>query len=226
VTPGAQRSAVTGIGWPETVLGAFLAGTSGLAVVVHAFGPLPLRFTASFVVLPSAILLTGVVLRARRRSARLHAFARTLRVGATWGLAATLAYDAVRPLFKVAAGLTTDPYRAMPIFGHLITGRPPADPLALAVGWAYHFWNGITFGMVYALLPLPPGPLTGFAWAMVLQGLMMVVYPAFLYARLDDPGFLWTGLVGHGLWGLVLGAGVRRATGPARTAAPRAEVRP
>jgi hypothetical protein len=50
----------------------------------------------------------------------------------------------------------------------------------------------------------------GFIWSMLLQGLMMWVYPHFLAVRLEDPGFLMTGLVGHGLWGIVLGYGIKR----------------
>jgi len=45
---------------------------------------------------------------------------------------------------------------------------------------------------------------------MILQGLMMWVYPHFLAIRLEDPGFLMTGIVGHGLWGIVLGYGIKK----------------
>jgi hypothetical protein len=45
---------------------------------------------------------------------------------------------------------------------------------------------------------------------MLLQGLMMAIYPTFLKIRLDNPGFLMTGLVGHAVWGVVLGYGLER----------------
>lgn len=194
----------------ERAFGTLLAGTSGAAILAHAFGPLPLSFAAPFVVFPTAALLVGLILIRRRLHARLHHFASTLIVGARWGLGATWCYDAVRPVLKLAFGFSFNPYRAMPIFGQLITGRPPTDAVAIGAGWLYHFWNGISFGMMFALVRPQGGVLAGVLWAMILQGLMMAAYPSFLQARLDDVGFLITGIVGHALWGAVLGFGIRR----------------
>ncbi|MBI4318815.1 MAG: hypothetical protein HY675_10015 [Chloroflexi bacterium] len=194
----------------EIALGVALAGASGAAVLAHTFGPVPMSFTAPFVVMPTASVLVILALLRTRRYQRLHLFAGRLLMGGAWGLAATLAYDAIRPLLKLIFGFTFDPFRAMPIFGQLITGLPATDPASLAAGWAYHFWNGISFGMMFALVRPRGGPIAGFVWAMILQGLMMAAYPTFLQARLDDPGFLATGIVGHGLWGIVLGAGLRK----------------
>ncbi len=197
----------------EVGLGVLLAGTSGAAILVHTFGPLPLSFSVPFVVLPSTCILIAVVLLHRRLYGRLHAFSGRLLLGGAWGLVATLVYDAVRPLLRLAFGFTYDPYRAMPIFGQLMTGLPGSDPMALAAGWTYHFWNGISFGMMLALMRPRGGPVEGFVWAMLLQGLMMAAYPSFLGARLEDPGFLTMGIVGHGLWGIVLGLGLKRTGG-------------
>ena len=194
----------------EVVFGVAMASTSGAAIIAHTFLDISMRFTAGAIVLPSAVILTGILLLAQNREARFHEFARLLWIGAAWGLAATLAYDLVRPALMAAFGLDFDPYKAMGLFGQLATGRPEGDVVGLVVGWGYHFWNGISFGMMYALV-LPRGGLTsGLVWALILQGLMMAVYPSFLEARLADPGFLMSGIVGHGLWGLLLGWGVRR----------------
>lgn len=197
----------------ETLVAVGLAGTSGAALLVHAFGPVPLSFTAPFVVLPASLLLVGAILIRRRQFERVDALRTRLVRGAGWGLIATLAYDVVRPLIKVLVGYAYDPYRAMPIFGSLITGLPGTDPLAIAAGWLYHFWNGITFGVIFALVRPRGGVPAGIAWAMALQVLMMLAYPTLLKARLDDPGFLMLGLVGHTVWGIVLGAGLRRMAG-------------
>ena len=98
----------------------------------------------------------------------------------------------------------------MPIFGSLMTGLEQSEPKAILAGWLYHFWNGISFGMMFTMLAPKGGILKGLIWAMFLQGLMMWVYPNFLQVRLDNPGFLWTGLVGHAFWGVVLGYGIKR----------------
>jgi hypothetical protein len=193
----------------EVALGVGMAGTGGAAILAYTFGPVPMSFTVPFVVLPTTSILVGFVLARRRLFGRLHRFSQLLTRGAIVGLGATLVYDAVRPLLVTALGLTFDPYRAIPIFGTLITGLPGTDPLSLTAGWIYHFWNGTSFGMMFALARPDGGIGWGVAWAMVLQGLMMLAYPTFLQARLDDPGFMLSGLIGHGLWGVVLGAGIR-----------------
>jgi len=194
----------------EIVAGAALAGTSGAAVLLHVAGALPMSFTIPFVALPSGVVISGAMLAGLRRFGRLHAFSRALVVGTAVGLLATIVYDAVRPLLVHAMGSNYDPFRAQPIYGQLITGLAPTDPRALAAGWAYHTWNGLSFGMIYGLVRPQGGWRTGLAWGLCLQLLMMAIYPSLLQARLDDPAFMATGLVGHSFWGIVLGAGVQR----------------
>jgi hypothetical protein len=57
----------------------------------------------------------------------------------------------------------------------------------------------------------PRGPWWhGLIWGVFLEGIMIAVYPEFLNAQVDDVGFLTTGFVGHAVWGVVLGAGLRK----------------
>ncbi|MFN8532893.1 MAG: hypothetical protein U0556_05050 [Dehalococcoidia bacterium] len=166
--------------------------------------------TVPFVVFPTAPILCGVLLVRSRLYGRLQILADRIWAGALGGLIATLVYDAVRPPLVTAFGLTFNPYRAMPFFGSLMTGLETTEPLAIGLGWAYHFWNGISFGMMFALLRPQGGVIAGIVWALFLQGMMMLVYPSFLQVRLSDPGFLLSGIVGHGFWGAVLGYGIKR----------------
>jgi hypothetical protein len=208
-TSSGQAEVKEGLTIREIIVGSIMAGTSGAAVLAHTFGPVPMSFTAPFVVLPSIGILLSLMFLHRRLYVGLHRFTERLILGGAWGLIATLCYDAIRPLLKWIFSFHADPYRAMPIFGTLITGLPADDPVSLTVGWLYHFWNGISFGMIFALLRPRGGLVLGFIWAMVLQGLMMWAYPSFLRARIEDPGWLAMSLVGHGIWGIVLGAGLK-----------------
>jgi len=194
----------------QIFVGVVLASTSGAAIIANAFWDVPLRFTAGAIVFPAAVFLTGAILLAQRRRTRLHAFGRILGIGLVWGLMATIAYDLVRPLLITIFGLDFRPYRAMDLFGSLIVPEG-AGLLVILTGWGYHFWNGMSFGMMYALVRPMGGWISGLVWGLGLQVLMMAVYPTFLQARLDDPGFLVTGIVGHSLWGVVLGLGVARS---------------
>ena len=194
----------------EVVIGLALACISGLAVLAHSFGGVKLTYSAPFIAMPSAAILTGIILLCRKQHARLHIFAEALWRGAVCGLAGTAVYDVSRPLLKWIFEFKYHPFRAMPIFGMLITGRPETDSFAITVGLIYHFWNGISFGMMFALLRPKGGMLLGLAWGLGLQLLMMIAYPRLLQIRLADPGFLTMGIVGHSLWGLMLGYGLRR----------------
>ena len=206
----ADSQQTAGLRLRDVVLGLGFTCTSGAAIVAHTFLGLPMAFTVPFVVLPTSAMVVGAILFHRKLYGRLRSFSTLLIVGGVLGLAATLVYDAVRPVLIWAMQVPYEPFRAIRIFGMLMTGRPEFDSVTLAAGWTYHFWNGISFGMMFALMRPRGGALAGLAWGMGLQLMMMAMYPTLLKIRLDNPGFLASGIVGHSLWGLVLGESVRR----------------
>lgn len=193
----------------QIIVGLLLTSTSGLAITLWGLGKIPMLYTVSFVVLPTAVIIVAFALFYKNYE-KFHFYNDLIIQGGKWGFLATLFYDAIRPLLKVIFSFKFNPYRAMPIFGELITGLEQTTALAIAAGWTYHFWNGISFGMMFALLVPKGGMIKGFIWSMILQGLMMWVYPHFLAVRLADPGFLMMGIVGHAIWGIVLGYGIKR----------------
>jgi hypothetical protein len=197
----------------EIALGVVLAGTSGFALLAYAFGGVPMTYTITIVGLPAFALLGAIILLRRRLYWRLHLLADWLIRGAIWGLAATVCYDVVRPLFVWALRFSFEPFASIHAFGYFITGLPVTDPRALAAGWAYHFWNGISFGMMLAVVRPFGGPIAGLVWGLGLQAFMTVTYPEVFQLRLDTPGFLPTSIFGHAVWGLVLGAGLRSGIG-------------
>jgi hypothetical protein len=193
----------------QSIVGLLLTCTSGLAIVLYGLKKIPLSFTVSFVVFPTIIILVAIILYFKKKQ-RFQYFSELIIQGGKWGLIATLFYDAIRPFLQFIFRFDFNPYGAMPIFGYLMTGLEQTAPMAIFAGWMYHFWNGISFGMMFTMLVPKGGMIKGLIWAMLLQGLMMWVYPNFLQVRLDNTGFLMTGIVGHGLWGIVLGYGIKR----------------
>jgi hypothetical protein len=200
---------------PAIVLGLALTTSSGLAILAHAFAGLSMAFTVPFVALPAAAALVTAVLLRRRLHHRLHLFSWCLIRGGTWGFVGTLAYDIVRPLLTFLLGYTFNPYMAIPTFGYYMTGLPVTDPGAIAAGWVYHAWNGVSFGMTFALVRPWGGLLAGLVWGLGLELLMLLTYPEIFQIRLNTPGFVVTGLVGHAVWGIVVGGGLRRGRRPA-----------
>ncbi len=192
------------------LLGAGLAGASGLAVILDAFTNWDMSATVPLVVVPATLLFGGLVFASLRRFSELDRFAERTMIGIACGLLATIAYDLVRPVLVTIFQFNANPYKAMPLFGSRITGRPTDDGVAVLVGWLYHFWNGISFAVMFALVRPRGGWFAGLLWGLGLQIFTILVYPSFLEARLDDVGFMVTGLVGHSIWGAVLGASLQR----------------
>jgi hypothetical protein len=194
----------------DTALLFCLAGLSGAALVARVLWHVPMLWTVGFLTLPAGIAIVIVAFAGRGRRRSLAILSDRVIGGALWGLVATLAYDALRPLLVWGLRLHFHPFRAHPIFGSLITNRPRTDAVAIAVGWIYHFWNGVSFGVMLALIKPRAGWLLGLTWALGLQACMMALYPKFLDVRLSSPGFLVTSIVGHGFYGVVLGASLKR----------------
>jgi hypothetical protein len=86
-----------------------LASTSGAAILAHVFGPLRMVFTVPFVVIPSSFAILALLLVRRRLYSRLRMIADLIALGGLAGLAATLAYDAIRPLLKAIFAFPTRP---------------------------------------------------------------------------------------------------------------------
>ena len=193
----------------EVLLGMLLMALSGIGVLVHTFGPVPMDLSAPFIVLPVGWLVAAAIMLRRRLPERFHAFTTTLLRGMVWGLLATFGYDAIRPPLVNIAGFDYDPFKAVHIFGELITGGTRGDFWPEFSGWSYHFWNGMAFAMMYAILFPRGGWLTALVWGEILQMMLMYTYQDLIGLKPFDTGVLVTGLVGHGMWGLILGIGMR-----------------
>lgn len=103
---------------------------------------------ATIAVLPAVVALVGLTATATRVSPALGSL--VLR-GAIAGALATLALEAVRyPAFRL--GLM--PGNLPQLMGVLLLDRFALGPSTGSniAGFAYHFWNGASFGIVFALL--------------------------------------------------------------------------
>jgi hypothetical protein len=210
--PSPAASVVADI--PLLLLGLAAASTSIASLLLHAVGWLRMPFTASFVTLPGLVLLLCVTVWAGR--ARRDLMYNRLVVGLASGAVGLVVYDVVR---LVVAQFVTgfDAFYSIRVFGNLITGAPVATPEALAVGFGYHTTNGLTFGVIYALLAGPARWWWGLAWGLVLEIAMILVYPA-IYIPTSSRAFLTVSIVGHAAFGSVIGLACQRYARPARGA--------
>ena len=180
-----------------------------------------MRTFTLFVFLPATLLLAGLAFLDRvRGDGRLW---RAVIVGAVAGFVAACAYDLFRVPFVYAPQLGLDGavphlklFKVFPRFGALILGQPVEQAAysatAQALGWAYHFSNGMTFGvMLLALL----GDTTrrSVLWAVALAvglelGMLGTPYPKFFGIAVTGT-FVAVTLSAHLIFGVTLGWCVR-----------------
>ncbi len=158
-----------------------------------------------------ALIGVGLVIGVWRRASpagRADLLARA-RAGLFAGLIATACYDASRYVLVTAFESSVWPFAAFPAFGGLLIG--PAEPYdaRLLAGTVFHILNGVGFSLAYALFVRRPRILTGVIWALVLEALMLTLYPTWLDIKAIGE-FTQMSMLGHVVYGIVLGALSRR----------------
>jgi hypothetical protein len=194
-----------------TLLALAAGGTSSLLVVAASaqLAPMPLLFWA--VGLPGMALVAAILVYAR--FAGLDRLCQRLWLGLVGGIVLTLALDAVR-VAGVHLGYLPD---SVTMFGNMITATPAMaepTPLSYALGGTYHFFNGISFALVYSILFGRSrwwGPVL-FSVAFVEVGMMTLppMAPKFGAFGIETFGSVWNGyfldtLLAHAAMGLALG---------------------
>jgi hypothetical protein len=172
------------------------ASTSLMALIVHLYGWLPLRTGVVFGFLPAALIAAVTCWIGGRK------FSREVGIGLTAGMIAACAYDLYRVPF-VMAGMPL--FAAFDRFGELLSGLDASHTTSLAVGWAYHFSNGMTLGVMYVLLFGWRRWWFGVIFAVLIEmGLLLTPYPQFLGVH---PGWTFIAVTAsaHAVFGIVLG---------------------
>jgi hypothetical protein len=177
------------------------------ALIAHIVGLLDMAFFLAAIGLPSIVLLVAAAAYARIVDAGV--FVHQLALGVAAGLVATLAYDVSRFLIQLTNVFDYNAFYAISVFGSWIANEPRSSAAALTAGWIYHFWNGVSFGVMFALTFGRPRWWWGVAYGLVMETLMLGIFPTFLDIG-DRAGFVAISLAGHAVYGAVLGAACQR----------------
>ena len=198
----------------------------GAAMALASIGPLifpaaqaghaSMALLTTRLLLPAVAALFLMTLSVRRT---LPGVTRAILWGALAGAVATLALEAVRlPGYRLGFMPGNLPrLMGVLILDRFALGPSPASDLA---GWAYHFWNGASFGILYALVFGTQRRWVGVPFGLSL-GLGFMVSPVVLslgvgYFGLQfSLGFPATVLLAHLAFGLALGFLARRLVGSA-----------
>jgi hypothetical protein len=189
------------------------AASSILALLLDWVGWIRMPYTVSFLSLPAMVFLVLLTVWAGRTQQDL--LFNRLTVGTVGGLLGLVGYDLVRWLIQVTIPVHFDAFAAFPTFGNLMTGKPREAGIALAAGWTYHVTNGLTFGIIYALLAGPAAWWWGLVWGAALEAAMMVVYPSLMHPQ-SVSDFAIVSVIGHGVFGAIVGITCQRRAVPAR----------
>ncbi|MBI2677960.1 MAG: hypothetical protein HYX28_04185 [Candidatus Koribacter versatilis] len=209
----AQRRAVEArLRWCALALAA--AGIA--ALFLHVFGWLRMPFFLAVCGVPSVLLLCALAAYARRIDADL--FLNSLWVGILGGVVATVAYDGTRALVERSHIFGYDWTVPILMFGNWITGAPTSSALAKFAGWTYHYWNGVSFGVMYALAFGRIRWYWGIAFGMFLEACMLGLFPMFLRVS-NKFDFILISMIGHVAYGAALGVVVEKYALPSERVA-------
>jgi len=209
-----------------------LSGASASFVI---FGPLDLMPYTTYrdvAIIPSVIVIFAIGILARSKFPRL---VNRLFVGMAAGAVASFALEAIRiPGYMFAKWLPMDSMISLP--GLLLTEKitslgeikqvimqsgvamnlyhAPLDAFMAGVLW--HFWNGATFGIIYALVIGKGKWWYGMIWAFIIEiGMMLAPYliimkGPFGIEHMDGYNLFVITLIAHLAFGAVLGILVQR----------------
>ncbi|WP_447979964.1 DUF6789 family protein [Candidatus Nitrospira bockiana] len=193
----------------ETVLSGVVLLAAGISPVIFPAaqaGLAPMPWLATRLLMPSLVLLAGVVIAAMIRGYR--RLRNRMLAGALAGMIATVGLDVVR---LTGFHLGWMPGDLAMLLGVLLTDRFMEGPSALSnfVGYLYHYWNGAAFGILFAVLVGRKPVIWGIVYALVIA-VMFLVSPA---VQATGAGFMGLGrpmmpvtiILAHLVFGTILG---------------------
>jgi hypothetical protein len=158
---------------------------------------------------PAAVALAVVGWRAARPGSRAPDGLRAVLVtGTLGGLLGTIGYDLFRVPFVVSGLRVLAPIDS---YGVLLLDAPTSSPLSGFAGWAYHFSNGIGFGVAYAAVALGRRRwYWGVAWALILETATLVTPFADSYGLRGKYDLIAIAYAAHVPYGLAVGWAAER----------------
>ncbi|HSM57961.1 MAG TPA: hypothetical protein VK879_17535 [Candidatus Sulfomarinibacteraceae bacterium] len=184
--------------------GLFLA--TGAALVVYVISGVSLLAAAGLAL--TIALVAGALLWQRAGLRGRQDMRRCLQAGVVAGFLATSAYDLSRFFLIEVTGIAFWPFDIFNIFGQALFGAGYSGAWVRLAGLVYHFANGIGFALAYTILAGRRGVWAGVVWAMILELLMVTIYPGWLGLEALNE-FVQVSVIGHIVYGAVLGYSAR-----------------
>ncbi len=180
-----------------------LCSVSAFALMVKVYGVAEMRPFVLLVCLPTMALL---LLMAWAVHARFPLIASDLTIGAVAGLIGAVAYDVVRIPAELAGYRV---YGTISVFGLWLLDAQKSSRFTEVAGWSFNYFNGICFGMMYALFMRGRHWLWGVLWAFGLESLAVVSPFGHIFSLRGNVPVLFIAFTAHIAYGAPLGRAVQ-----------------
>ncbi len=184
-----------------------LCATSVGALLAKCWGVMEMHTVGLWFTLPSTVLLIAMFIWSARPGD--EEFHDALRIGFLGGLIGSLLYDIARVPFHLYGQRIFAPIAC---YGMWLLDAPQSSRVTDVTGWTYHFSNGITFGIMYALFARGRHWFWAVVWACALEtGAIFCPFGRIFNIRANATAILiayW----GHVAYGIPLGLFVQRWT--------------
>jgi hypothetical protein len=215
-----------------TVIVIILSGTSASLLLLPPLGIISYASFRDVAIIPSIVMIFAIGILSRSKFPRITS---RLFKGMAAGAIASLALEAVRiPSYMFTKWIPMDSMISLP--GLLLTEKITAlsevkqtimqsgvpmnlyhAPLdAFIAGGLWHFWNGATFGIVYALIIGKGKWWYGMIWAVVIEMVMMIapyliiMKGPFGIEHMDGYNIFVITMIAHLAFGAILGIIVQK----------------
>jgi len=197
----ADRRDGRGLTMPARVALVTLGFSSVASLLGWVYGIASFSVLFRFVTVPGVIALLAIaVWSSTGDHSNVH---QVIKVGAIAGLIGTVGYDLFRIPFIYGGGfLLLSPIES---YGVLATGANTSNGWTDFIGWAYHFSNGIGFGIAYAALAMHRRWGWGVVYAMALETATVVTPFASAYQLSGKYFVIGVAYAAHVPYGLALG---------------------
>lgn len=193
---------------------ALLGVSSVLSLLAWVYEVAPFQTFFVAVSLPLTATLVAVGVMAARRPA-MGWWREAMVAGALGGFLGTLGYDLFRLPFMVAGFQVFAPIDS---YGVLLLDADSSSAWTGLAGWSYHFLNGISFGVTYAVVAKGRHWAFGIAWALVLETATIITPFADSYALRGQWVPISIAYAAHVPYGAAIGLTVQRAQNVSREA--------
>ena len=175
------------------------------ALLAKLYSIASMKAVALSVAVPASAGLVGILVWAKR--SRRKQLADRLAIGVVGGLLATVAYDLIRIPFHMAGLRIFAPISA---FGVWLADATCSSRFTEVIGWSYHYWNGITFGIMYALFARNRHWGWAIMWACLLETIAILSPFGRIFSLLGNYSAIGIAYLGHVAYGVPLGLMVYR----------------